>query len=555
MGLLKLAFICVLASVIAAAAAAEDVTVYVDPFIGTEGPTGNGANSGDTFPGVSVPFGMVKIGPDTNEADQASNPFAGYTPDGNVTAFTCFHECGVGGGSKYGVVGHMPLTTLDGVNVLDNTTYMQPRVGHDRASVGYYASQLANGANVELSASQHAGFFQYNYPSHGDRIVLADVSHNLPSGIDAEFPKSQTYSNGQMIVQNGGQRFVGWGVWRGGWGGGGVAYGEGSDMQVYFCNDFDSIPSSFEYFTGPWNDPTSPPSPDTQVTLGGQYGVQGGPVGDDQGNRVGAYFIFPNHVDTVKSKLGVSFISIDKACKFQEEIPSWTLNDTVEATKEQWNKEVFDKMSINDKADKANNTRLTMFYSALYRMHQMPSDRTGENPKWSSSEPYYDDFYTLWDTFRCLNSWYLLAHTQRALDMLRSLVDTWRHEGYMPDARSGNYNGKVQGGTNADIVLADAWVKGFNSSRYGINWSDAYAAMQKDAEVTPKPNHDPDDPTCANKEGRCALPDWLEYSYITPNFSLSVSRTVDYSLNDFAISQVAKDMAPQDYEKYFKRSA
>lgn len=91
MGLLKLAFICVLASVIAAAAAAEDVTVYVDPFIGTEGPTGNGANSGDTFPGVSVPFGMVKIGPDTNEADQASNPFAGYTPDGN--GMLCLKLC------------------------------------------------------------------------------------------------------------------------------------------------------------------------------------------------------------------------------------------------------------------------------------------------------------------------------------------------------------------------------------------------------------------------------------------------------------------------------
>jgi putative alpha-1,2-mannosidase len=91
MGVLELALICFLASVIAAAAAAEDVTVYVDPFIGTEGPTGNGANSGDTFPGVSVPFGMVKIGPDTNEADQASNPFAGYTPDGN--GMLCLELC------------------------------------------------------------------------------------------------------------------------------------------------------------------------------------------------------------------------------------------------------------------------------------------------------------------------------------------------------------------------------------------------------------------------------------------------------------------------------
>ena len=83
MGLLTLVLVCSLAFLEVTGGIAEDVTVYVDPFIGTEGPTGNGANSGDTFPGVSVPFGMVKIGPDTNEPDQASNPFAGYTPDGN----------------------------------------------------------------------------------------------------------------------------------------------------------------------------------------------------------------------------------------------------------------------------------------------------------------------------------------------------------------------------------------------------------------------------------------------------------------------------------------
>ena len=142
-----------------------------------------------------------------------------------MTAFTCFHECGIGGASKYGVVGHMPLTTLDGVNVLDNSTYMQSRVGKDTASVGYYHSQLKNGVSIELAASRHVGFLQYTFPKKGNRYVLFDVSHNL--GSLAEFIKSQTYSNGQIIVKNKGTRVQGWGVWRGGWGGGGINWGVG----------------------------------------------------------------------------------------------------------------------------------------------------------------------------------------------------------------------------------------------------------------------------------------------------------------------------------------
>lgn len=148
-----------------------------------------------------------------------------------VTGFTCFHECGIGGASKYGVVGHMPLTTLSGVNVLDNATYQQPRVTMDRASVGYYRSDLANGVKVELAASDHAGFIQYTYPKNTDRIVLFDVSHNLPSL--AEFIKSQSYSNGQIEVKKNGKRVQGWGVWRGGWGGTGINWGVGKSLSNY----------------------------------------------------------------------------------------------------------------------------------------------------------------------------------------------------------------------------------------------------------------------------------------------------------------------------------
>lgn len=71
--------------VAASPARQQDLSTYVNPFIGTAGPDGTGANSGDTFPGVSVPFGVVKIGPDTTEMNPSTNAFAGYTPDGNGT--------------------------------------------------------------------------------------------------------------------------------------------------------------------------------------------------------------------------------------------------------------------------------------------------------------------------------------------------------------------------------------------------------------------------------------------------------------------------------------
>lgn len=137
-------------------------------------------------------------------------------------------------------------------------------------------------------------------------------------------------------------------------------------------------------------------------------------------------------------------------------------------------------------------------------------------------------------------------------DFIRSLIDTWRHDGYMPDGRSSNFNGRVQGGTNADNVLADAYVKGV---REGINWEDGYKAMVKDAEVTPVNNHDHMAGDSSTKEGRGALPDWLEKGYITTKYTRSVSRASEYAMNDFALSQVAKGLGKvEDLEKYLDRS-
>lgn len=104
------------------------------------------------------------------------------------------------------------------------------------------------------------------------------------------------------------------------------------------------------------------------------------------------------------------------------------------------------------------------------------------------------------------------------------MIDIYRHEGYVSDARSSFWNGAVQGGSNSDNVFADAFVKGVRGK---VDWEGAYASMVKNAEVVPPNNNDPRDPTGSTKEGRSALPDWLKYGYITPSFGRSVSRAVE----------------------------
>lgn len=186
-------------------------------------------------------------------------------------------------------------------------------------------------------------------------------------------------------------------------------------------------------------------------------------------------------------------------------------------------------------------------------MNLLPTNQTDENPGWTSSEPYYSDIFTLWDLFRCSTSLLHVVQPTVYEEHIRSMIDIWRHDGYLPDARSSNYNGRTQGGSNGDNVLADAYVKGVRGQ---INWDDGYAAMVKDAEVTPvNSNPDPMAPDSSTKEGRGALPDWLQYGFVTSNFSRAASRAVEYAYNDFSLYQVAKGLEKtNDTAKYLNRS-
>lgn len=388
-----------------AALQTKDFTQHVNPFLGTEGPTsGSAYQGGNVFPGATLPFGAVKVGIDTTRWDTSYQANAGYTPEGNVTGITMLHVSGTGGAPTYGLIPQMPLASLEGVNLLDNLTYMQPRTKHDTAEIGYYKTSLESGVVAEMSASMHVGIMKYEFPTGGERHVLIDLSHYLPT----RGKESQWYSNGYIEHNGNGSRYTGYGVYREGW-------ALGGDFKVHFCGQFDTIPSHVDLFSGIYTDPYWPNTTTSKPNFANNSdSVSGGTDGYQYANRVGALFTFPTNSSTIMSKVGISWISSDKACQFvNDEIPHWALNTTVAEAKDRWNGEVLSKIDVQSE----NQTQLEMFYTGLYHAHLMPSDRTGENPNWVSEEPYYDDYYTLWDTFRCTHALVSLILPDRQVEM------------------------------------------------------------------------------------------------------------------------------------------
>ncbi|MCJ1427538.1 hypothetical protein MMC29_005441 [Sticta canariensis] len=487
-----------------------DYTQYVEPFLGT-------VNGGNMFPGVvSGPFATVKLGPDLYTGSDA---YSGYLPSGNVTAISLMHESGTGGAPKYGVVSQLPVLGPI-LNPLED--FSIPRGSSaDQAQVGLYRLSLSSGVTVQLAATDYAAMFQYSFPASSEPNVLVDVSHVLPSfrGLGL----GQNYVKGNISILSDGT-YIGSGTYNNGW-------NRAPDWTIYFCGRFDA-PTTSKTFSG----------------IGTTISHYGSAKSEEGTERVGAVFKLTE--TTFTSRVGISFISPSKACQHVDaQIPAGTtLASLVSAAKHNWNTQVLSKIETSE----TDVTTLQLLYSSLYGMHIIPSNRTGENPNWNSAEPYYDDIFTFWDLFRCSTPLMHILQPSAYEEQIRSLIDIWRHEGYMPDARSSNFNGRSQGGSNADNVLADAYVKGV---RGAINWGDGYQAMVKDAEVQPPKNNDPQAPDSSDKEGRGALPDWLKYGYITPTYTRAVSRAVEYSSNDFGLYQVAKGLAKsEDVKKYLDRS-
>lgn len=469
---------------------------YVDPRIGSEG-------LGRVFIGPSCPYGMVKPSPDCTPS-----PNSGWLPmPERVDGFAQVHVSGTGGGPKYGNVLVTPFG--DGMDRVNHYDYRE----YETIRLGYYDTQFKqNGIRTEITTANRASFYRFTYPEDSLKSLAVDAGFFLGENPVPDAREAQQFVGSEIQVLSD-HEVAGYTRIRGGW-------NNGKAYTVYFYAETDR--PFVQSLTWKGNRITEAQS---------QY---------DSAEKTGALLRFAKNDKVVQLKVGISFLSMQKAkINAHSEIPHWSFEKVHQDLLGQW-EQLLQKIEINPSTPLA---KKRMFYTGLYHTMLMPVDRTGENPLWSDPEPYYDDFYAIWDTYRSSSPLITLIDPKREADIVRSLVNIYKRDGYMPDARSGNSNGRTQGGSNAEIVIADAFVKGLK----GIDYELALEAMLKDATVPPGGNEE--------AEGRGGLIPYLELGYIPHGVDRAGNRTVEYSYCDYAIALVAKGLGKEDlYQRYLKQS-
>ena len=428
--------------------------------------------------------------------DAVTMPNAGWAPIPEpVKGFSQMHVSGTGGGQKYGNILIQPY--------LDSKEIIQKRVD-EKISLGYYVCTFENGIRTEITASERCAFYRLDFGKKQKGKLLIDVATFL--GIDTIPDKREAQQYVDSYVTCDGKYAVsGWSTVRGGWNNGGP-------YTVYFYLQSD-VPLLYNNVK-------------------------------ESKTRLDVTFL----KSIANLKLGISHISIAQA---KRNIPTCGFDAQLKHLRETWN----GKLRKIEIAGTEKQKR--MFYTGIYHTMLMPVDKSGENPHFSDT-PYYDDYYAIWDTYRTSMPLLTLIDEDKQRDMIHSLLNIYKHDGYMPDARSGNWNGRTQGGSNAEIVIADAFAKGMK----GIDYELALQAMVKDAEVPPM-DVDSDslldsalrESLAAEKHGRGGLKEYNSLGYIPYSIDRAGNRTVEYSYDDWCIAQVAKGLHHPDlYEKYMKRS-
>ena len=366
---------------------------------------------------------------------------------------------------------------------LGNQPSEQLRVSED-FSLGYYATTFENGIRTEITTSERCAFYRIHFPSNGSLFI--DATHYLGKNPIPDQREQQQFVGAEVEVVSD-YEVRGFSRIRGGW-------NNGDAYTVYFCLMSDKPFSSAE----------------------------------DKGKATLRFS------DTLLNiKVGISYVSTQQA---KRNISSCDFDTQLNLLRDSWDK-LLSRFDV-----KGTEVQKRMFYTALYHTLIMPVDKSGENPKWRET-PYYDDYYAIWDTYRSSSPLITLLDPKREVDIVNSLLNIYKREGYMPDARSGDCNGRTQGGSNAEVMIADAFVKGLE----GIDYEYALEAMLKDAEADPGADHE--------KHGRGGLREYTTLGYLPYGIDRAGTRTIEYAYNDYCIAEVAKGLGRQDvYAHYLKQS-
>ncbi len=300
------------------------------------------------------------------------------------------------------------------------------------------------------------------------------------------------------------------------------------NFKGYFVIQFDKKINSF----GVWNNNSIMSQTDSLIDK----------------KRVGAYVSFATrNNETVKVKIATSFISIEQARRnLEKEIPDWNFDKTVAQTRDDWQK-TLEKIKI----DGVTPEQKTIFYTAFYHTQLFPRQFSEDGKYYSGADDKihdgisYND-YSLWDTFRALHPFLIFVQPDRVNEMINSMLQMYKESGWLPMwPNPAETNTMI--GTHADAVIADAYVKGLRN--YDVNL--AYEAMRKDAMVATEcdgtTNKLEDNQPWGCYEGQAGMQFFHTLGYIPSDYKAeSVSRTIEFGIDDYCTAQMAKDLGKTD---------
>ena len=465
--------------------AQKDYTQYVDPFVGTGG-------HGHTFPGPTLPFGMVQLGPDTRLSTWDGCSGYHYS-DSVIYGFSHTHLSGTGC-SDYGDILLMPtIGTPKFTSKEYSSTFKKV---NEKASVGYYSVLLDNKVKVELAATIRSGLQKYTFPKSSSSNVILDLNHR-DSLVEGEI--TVTGDNEISGLRH--------------------SHGWADNQYVYYVIQFSRPFKKFGIVKG------------KSLTEGARSG---------EGKVLKAYVSFETQEgDVIYAKVGISAVSVDGARRnLEAEQKGWQFDELVSATKAAWNKEL-GKIDLESTDRSVTRTFYSAFYHAMIAPNiyqDVDGQYRGRDLKVHTTKDFnYYTVFSLWDTYRAEHPLLTLIDKKRSSDFVNTFITEYEQGGRLPVWELSACETNCMIGYHSVPVITEAYMKGVTS----FDANKAFEAMKHSA-----------------MEDRNGLKDYKEYGYIRyKSDHENVSKTLEYAYDDWCIAMFAKKLGKtDDYNVFIKRA-
>ncbi len=476
---------------------AQSYVDYVNPLMGTD--SKYQLSNGNTYPAICVPWGMNFWTPQTNKMGNGWQ--YQYSAD-KINGFKQTHQPSPWM-NDYGQFAIMPVTGKLKFRQEDRASWFSHKA--EIVKPYYYNVYLADhDVTAELTTSQRAAQFRFNYPTTDSAFIIVDA-----------------FDKGSYIkVIPAENKIIGYSTKH--------ARGPLPNFRNYFVIQFDKA-FTVSYT---WHD---------SVLVKDALEMSA----DHSGAVVG---FTTRKGEKVNIKTASSFISFEQAERNLNEIKYDDFDITREKSKTEWNK-VLGKVAVEGGTEE----QIKTFYSCLYRMVQFPQrlyeyDASGKIIHYSPYDGKVHDGYMFggtgfWDTFRALYPFLNLMYPSINKEMQEGLLNDYKEGGWLPEWSSPGY-ANIMIGNNSASVVADAYIKGLR----GYNIDSLYQVLLKGAN-----NEGPIDAV-----GRKGAEYYKTMGYVPYDVKIneSAARTLEYAYDDFCIYQLAKKLnrPKEEIELYANRS-